>query len=163
MYAGIFKYWKFIPKHKHFAAALWPWRSATILIQFILKIISLETQEIVTNLYFLFLLITDSISLWDANGGVMCTRHIPSYTVMYRHMTSYDGIWWDIRVSGFQMKRYWRCKTSILNEQISKSSISKVTSRFDVEGSTFDIGVARIQMPILIQVVRIPDGDRDAI
>jgi hypothetical protein len=33
----------------------------------------------------------------------VCTRHIPPYTTIYRHMTVYAGICRDIRVSGFQM------------------------------------------------------------
>jgi hypothetical protein len=32
------------------------------------------------------------------------TRHIPPYTPIYRHMTVYEGICRDIRVSGFQKK-----------------------------------------------------------
>jgi hypothetical protein len=36
---------------------------------------------------------------------VLCvrTRHIPPYTMLYRHMTVYDSICQDIMVSGFQM------------------------------------------------------------
>jgi hypothetical protein len=34
----------------------------------------------------------------------VCTRHIPLYTTLYRHMTVYDGICRDIRSAGFQMK-----------------------------------------------------------
>jgi hypothetical protein len=40
----------------------------------------------------------------------VCTRHIPSYTTLYRHMTVYHdaSICRDIRVSGFQMlPRLW--------------------------------------------------------
>jgi hypothetical protein len=33
----------------------------------------------------------------------VCTRHIPTYTFIYSHMTVYEGICRDIRVSGFQM------------------------------------------------------------
>jgi hypothetical protein len=33
----------------------------------------------------------------------VCTRHIPSYATLYRHMTVYASICRDIRVSGFQM------------------------------------------------------------
>ncbi len=36
-----------------------------------------------------------------------CTHHILIYPNIYRHMTSYDGIWLDIRVSGFQMLYLW--------------------------------------------------------
>ncbi len=35
-----------------------------------------------------------------------CTRHIPPYTFLYRHMTVYASICRDIRVSGFQMFKF---------------------------------------------------------
>jgi hypothetical protein len=34
----------------------------------------------------------------------VCTRHIPPYTTIYRHMTVYVGISRDIMLSGFQMR-----------------------------------------------------------
>jgi hypothetical protein len=37
---------------------------------------------------------------------LICTRQILSYTSIYRHMTIYEGICRDIRVSGFQMHRH---------------------------------------------------------
>jgi hypothetical protein len=53
----------------------------------------------------------------------VCTCHILAYPNIYRHMASYDrimtlcvGIWWDIRVSGFQMHctgRAWQAPTSV--------------------------------------------------
>jgi hypothetical protein len=32
------------------------------------------------------------------------TCHLPPYTSIYRHMTGYEGICWDIRVSGFKLQ-----------------------------------------------------------
>ena len=48
-----------------------------------------------------------SVQVVEIPDVVLCvsTRHIPPYTSIYRHMTVYDSICRDIRVSGFQMYR----------------------------------------------------------
>jgi hypothetical protein len=57
--------------------------------------------------------------------------HIPSsYTVICSHKTSYAGIWWDIRVSGFQM---WGQKKPRYRDTVpdSDSDISKLGTTYD--------------------------------
>ncbi len=87
----------------------------------------------------------------------VCTRHIPPYTTLYRHMTVYDGICRarDIMLSGFQMfnpedldSNRASEKTSISNvHSISKSSISESKNTFDIERPTLDIGARGAKDP----------------